>query len=139
MTDNTVINYIKRLNDVYSLIPSITCKHCHECDGPIYWFKIEEINIRKYLEEQKIAYITWSNEMFKQNNDSCPYLQNNKCIIYPVRPIVCRLQGLVDSLPCKCNDNCYISNDLFIKIKEEFNKILKDMNSLHEFYSTRKI
>ena len=32
--------------------------------------------------------------------DKCPYFQDRSCLIYPVRPLVCRLMGLTDLMPC---------------------------------------
>lgn len=32
--------------------------------------------------------------------DKCPYFENNSCLIYPVRPLVCRLMGLTPLMPC---------------------------------------
>jgi Fe-S-cluster containining protein len=30
----------------------------------------------------------------------CPYLEDERCSVYEVRPLICRLWGVVDSMPC---------------------------------------
>jgi len=128
-----------RLNKIYKKIPEFKCKHCHKCEQDlIIWFKPEEINIRDYMSKHNIEYITLSSKEFKKNNKQCPYLKNNRCIIYPVRPIVCRLQGTISELPCKYNKNQYMSKKQFATIKKEFNQLLKDIDALGEFYGTLK-
>jgi len=127
-----------RLNKIYSKIPSFDCKHCHECEGPIVWFEPEEINIREYLNKNNLEYIVWSTEDFEKNNMKCPYLKNDRCSIYPVRPIVCRLQGNIRDLPCKFNKNNLITDEKYHEIKNEFNNFLKELDAFNICYSTRK-
>lgn len=128
---------IDRLNNIYSKIPDFDCQHCHECEGPIIWFKPEEINIREYLQKNNLEYITWSTEEFEKHYMKCPYLKNDRCSIYPVRPIVCRLQGNISELPCKFNKNNLITNGKYQEIKNEFNSLLKDIDAFNICYSTR--
>ncbi len=116
----------------------MNCQHCHECEGPIIWFKPEEINIREYLHKNNLEYIIWSTEEFEKHNMKCPYLKNNRCRIYPVRPIVCRLQGNISELPCKFNKNNLITNEKYHEIKNEFNSLLKDIDAFNICYSTRR-
>lgn len=129
---------IEKLNNIYSKIPDFNCQHCHECEGPIIWFKPEEINIREYLHKNNLEYIIWSTEEFQKYNMKCPYLKNNRCSIYPVRPIVCRLQGNISELPCKFNKNNLITDKKFQEIKNEFNNLLKEINGFNICYSTRR-
>ena len=82
-------------------------------------------------------HISWFDEDFKKNNYKCPYLQNNRCIIYPVRPIVCRLQGVIKQLPCKYN-NKILTEEEFLKIKNAFNKLLDKYKAKNYFYSTKR-
>ena len=102
---------LARLQCIYEQIPSFTCKdHCSECCGPIRWAAIEDLNIRRYLAEHGMDYITRQLEpraviMALVGRDSsgitCPYVVNDRCSIYPVRPLVCRLQGIYpEKLPC---------------------------------------
>jgi Fe-S-cluster containining protein len=131
-----IIDY---LENIYSQIPGFNCQHCHQCCGPIFWFEPEDILIRQYMEKNKIERISWSREEFDKNQDKCPYLINDRCIIYSVRPIVCRLQGNISELRCKSSDEKkLISQEKLNDIKEEFFKLIRQSNSTNVFYSTLK-
>ena len=86
------------------------------------------------MDKNHIKRITLNMKEFKENNMKCPYLENNRCIIYPVRPLVCRLQGNIDELKCRISKNL---NPLSIKeldeIKYEFFELLKKVNCLNFF------
>jgi len=128
-----------RLEEIYNKIPDFECKNCHSCCGPIIWFKIEDILIKDYLKKHDLKDIKWTDEEFKKNNMRCPYLKNDKCAIYKVRPIVCRLQGNIPELPCRFNKNHYMSEENFKKIKKDFYELNKKYHGDDVFYSTRKI
>jgi Fe-S-cluster containining protein len=53
--------------------------------------------------------------------DKCPYFENNSCVIYPVRPLVCRLMGITDLMPCPKGNKPEkrISMDRALRIIEE--------------------
>ncbi len=101
---------IARLETLYAKVPSFTCKdHCSECCGPIQWSDVEDTNIRSYLKEHGMEYKSKrfsSHDIFKAilsgdySGVTCPYVENDRCMIYPVRPLICRLQGLAEKLPC---------------------------------------
>jgi len=137
LSESQIMN---RLEHIYAKIPNgFPCRHCHECCDPIIWFKPEEILIRDYMEKHNIEYVVWSIEEFKKNNMRCPYLKNDRCSIYPVRPIVCRLQGNICELPCKYNKIRLMSKKQFNKVKKEFDILVRDVNGTRGFYGTRKL
>lgn len=118
---NSIEDKLKQLNIIYGRIPSLKCiPNCHECCGPNFWLPIEAINIRKYLEEHGIK------ERFtKSLEEKCPYIENGKCIIYPVRPLVCRLFGVVkNELECP-----FTKPEKWLS-EEEANKIFKEVCEL---------
>lgn len=86
----------KTLEQIYSQIPNIDCKEgCSDCCGPALQFPIENQNIKRYLFNR--------NQLAKVHKTiDCPYLKDNKCTIYPVRPIICRLFGVVLHLRLTC-------------------------------------
>jgi len=129
---------IRRLNKIYAKIPSFICYHCQQCSAPIMWSKPEEINIRNYLTIHHIEYITWSDEEFKSYQMNCPYLNNNRCSIYPVRPLVCRLQGLVGELYCPNNTKIVLSKEQYTLLIKELNDLTRDIGGTGEFFGTRK-
>ncbi|MDG6228495.1 MAG: YkgJ family cysteine cluster protein [Candidatus Thermoplasmatota archaeon] len=130
---------IDRLFNIYSLIPTMNCSHCHSCCGPIFWFEPEEILIRSYLKEHHLDYIQLTHEEFEKNGMHCPYLSKNGCLIYPVRPIVCRLQGVTQELLCSHNTKSLMSAEDVRKVKTQIFSLLKDMGSQQRYYGTRNI
>jgi len=117
----------------------MNCTHCHGCCGPIFWFEPEEILIRSYLKEHHMDYIQLTQEEFEKNEMHCPYLSKKGCIIYPVRPIVCRLQGVTKELICNHNINILMSEEALNKVKTHFFSLIKDMRSQQNYYGTRNI
>ena len=103
------------MQQIYSQIPQKTgCKQCGECCGNIIVTKLEMQNIMTYCEANKLSF-THPVEFIPTHNNqvtfnikmgaSCPLLlQDNKCSIYPVRPLICRLYGTVYSLDCVPQD-----------------------------------
>ncbi len=92
------------------------------------------------MKKQKIKQILWTKEEFEQNKMRCPYLINDRCIIYSVRPIVCRLQGNISELKCKTLDDCtFLSQKELDNIREEFIKLIKQTDGMNKFYSTLKL
>lgn len=129
---------ISRLNKIYDHIPSFECKHCQQCSNPIMWFKAEQININDYLQKHHLCFLTLSEEEFQQNQMKCPYLQNNRCAIYQVRPIVCRLQGVIPELTCPFNEKVLLSKEQYHRIVSEFNLLNRDICGIEEYFGTRK-
>jgi Fe-S-cluster containining protein len=130
---------IDDLEYLYSIIPKFNCNHCHKCCGPIIWFEPEEIMIRNYLKKNNMKKIVWTKNKFKENKMLCPYLKNDRCSIYPVRPIVCRLQGNIAELRCKSNNNTnknQISKNELNEIRKKFINLIKQTNRVNNFYST---
>lgn len=123
----------KELEMIYALIPDrVDCKdNCAECCGLIYWTKAEEINIREYLKEHDMEYVNMGKEQgyrhFIEDMKPCPYLDKDtdRCKIYPVRPSVCRLYGLVEEMECPYNPDV---KRLSIAKEKEIDFRLKDLN-----------
>ena len=89
--------------------------------------------------KNKIKHILWTKEEFKKNKMRCPYLINDRCIIYPVRPIVCRLQGNIPELNCKSSKNDkLISENEMENIKRKILNLIKQTKGMNKFYSTLK-
>lgn len=88
------------LEALYSQLPSGLCSGCATCcyDAVPASF-VEFLNIRQYMAEKRLltealkgrirTYVL--NELKEVN--PCPFLIDKRCIIYPVRPLTCRLFG----------------------------------------------
>lgn len=93
--------YFKKLNDIYSTLPKGDCAGCGNCCMESVGINlIEFLNIYRYLERDKKLKIYsidkiidyYFMELMKKN--SCPFRdENNRCLIYEVRPLNCRLFG----------------------------------------------
>ncbi len=130
----------EKLEEIYSRIPSSNCIHCHECCGPVLWFEPEELLIKKYLSNNNIKRIVWTKEEFENNNMRCPYLREDQCSIYPVRPLVCRLQGAAPDLLCKKKTNQKNMDSLELKkMLDDFKKLIIETKRINVFYCTKKL
>ena len=93
--------YFEKLHDIYSTLPKGDCAGCGNCCMESVGINlIEFLNIYRYLAEKQelrecsIERIVdyYFMELMKKN--SCPFRdENNRCLIYEVRPLNCRLFG----------------------------------------------
>ena len=93
-----------KLENIYSQIPKSTCEAgCGECCGILFPSLAELRNIKDWCEQHSVEYKDFNMLV----GLDCPYLSKGKeCIIYPVRPFLCRILGVSSDLPCplgKCN------------------------------------
>lgn len=82
-----------KLADLYARVPRINCKGlCFECCGPIH-AHAEEVKIMERKSGLDLA--------FDGKTGQCSLLNNqNQCAVYRDRPLVCRLWGVVEDMPC---------------------------------------
>ena len=121
------------------MIPDLKCQHCNKCCNHIIWFEPENLLINKFLKNNFfIDYNIKKDAKIDQNK--CPFLRENRCSIYPVRPIVCRLQGNVEELFCHSNiNNKFMDIDKLDDIRDKLIYLISKTNSLDYFYSSRNI
>lgn len=126
---------LKKLNEIYAKIPEIECKNCGECCGPIEFLPIERINLNRFLKAngiKKQKLISTVKVLKMIINDSadglvCPYRKDGKCSIYPVRPIVCRLFGVVKHEKGIANLECPHMEAWTYLTEEESYKLTKEV------------
>jgi len=85
----------KRLDQIYRMLPNIECKRkCRESCGIIAMSPLEFHRMQKARPfEQKV--------LSAADQFVCPQLNiMGDCNVHPVRPIVCRLFGLVEKMRC---------------------------------------
>lgn len=89
-----------------------TCQNCGECCGVVPASKKEIENIKQYLNDNP--------EILKDIGPSkkltCPFRseEKKKCLIYPVRPMVCRLMGVAKGMVCKYGNSANIDGYKFM-------------------------
>lgn len=97
-TKNKLFN---KLNDVYESLPTGNCSGCGNCCMESVGINlIEFLNIFCYLEDRAdlrrrciIKIVDYYFEEYSKKN-SCPFKDDdNRCLIYEVRPLNCRLFG----------------------------------------------
>lgn len=94
-----------KLADIYAQIPQSTCEpNCGKCCGPIMPSLAEIRNVKDWCQQRRVEYKDF---LSITEEGSCPYLSlEKKCLIYPIRPFLCRLVGVATDLPCplgKCH------------------------------------
>lgn len=89
------------LDELYARVPDVGCKGlCHQACGPIGMNPREHQRIRdrgvKIPHHQEgLA------ELVETGDYTCPALDgDNQCSVYEVRPMLCRLWGATESMPC---------------------------------------
>jgi hypothetical protein len=81
-------------NILYPYMPAMPqCNNCGECCGPASATDREVALIREYVVAHHIR--TRDGDFL-----ACPFLGEGKCLIYEVRPWVCRMFGVTKQLPC---------------------------------------
>ena len=107
-------------NNPLTEIPEHTrCINCGECCGPIAMSRDDYIKIRDYLE----AHLALKQAILEKafSFPACIFRDTQKCrcLIYPVRPLICRLYGISKHSHCK-NGN---THHLPVKININPNKL----------------
>lgn len=88
------------LGEVYALIPAIECKGlCAKSCGPIMCEPAEAKRLGvpfRVVEGQHdaVALVSFDRKM------RCALLRNGRCTAYERRPAICRLWGVVETMPC---------------------------------------
>jgi len=82
----------RELKGLYDQVPDVGCKGlCAESCGSVAMAPVEQRRIAGYgVRLPLMAAFT----------DSCPALVAGRCSVYEVRPMVCRLWGAVEGMPC---------------------------------------
>jgi Fe-S-cluster containining protein len=96
-------------------IPAHTnCRNCGDCCTVIPASRQEVRAIRAYLEAH--PEIKKQAQAHSHRTLECPFRDNEaqRCIIYPVRPAICRLMGVCAGMECSYGNSAYINGDPFL-------------------------
>lgn len=101
---------LKKLEEIYAKLPGVMCKGlCHDSCGVIPIAPIERETIavftgRKVKVMPDIVIGLHQKHRVLRPKDmedlTCPYLKQKRCSIHPARPLVCRMYGVVEGMPC---------------------------------------
>jgi Fe-S-cluster containining protein len=94
-----------RIDLIYSRLPRLECQgKCQGSCGPIAMSRAEWTRII-----ERLGYAPKGNPSLV-----CPMLckASGKCSVYDIRPLICRLWGMVKAMPCPwgCNPSRWVSD-----------------------------
>jgi hypothetical protein len=80
---------LQKLDELYASIPKTHCRRfCSQCCGPVVFSRLEWERIPDPLRKNATSLI-------------CPYSgELGRCEIYDLRPLLCRLYGVVERMYC---------------------------------------
>lgn len=87
------------------------CTNCGKCCGIIPATTEEVAEIRKYIVKNSIKPIS-------NHKSTCPFRDEvkKKCLIYPVRPLICRLYGVAEgNMECPNGNSDHIDGRKFLE------------------------
>lgn len=89
------------LDRLYDELPTLACKgECHSSCGPIAMTDVENRRITKRTGIPP-ATLVEENDQGMITDVKCSLLRpDNTCAVYAIRPMICRLWGIVDALKC---------------------------------------
>lgn len=109
----------------YNIPRHTRCINCGECCGPVPINESEYRCIKNYVDQHPEVRDVVNAEhqqmecVFRDNS-------NKRCAIYPVRPMVCRLFGVIDEMKCP-NGNSASVKGVGIDFNEEIIGIQNSM------------
>jgi len=84
------------LDRIYRAVPTVACKGlCSESCGPIAMSADEH----RRIADSGID-IPTPMQLLESDDPTCPALADGRCTVYGARPLICRLWGAVESMPC---------------------------------------
>jgi hypothetical protein len=81
---------LQQLAALYAQVPTVACQgHCVDSCGPLGMASLEYHRLRRASPRRLVG-----------KTVACPLLKQGQCTVYKVRPLICRLWGSVESMPC---------------------------------------
>lgn len=88
----------KKLDALYAELPVLDCKgKCHDVCTRIIISPGERARIRRISGIE----IPPPAQMAREGCQTCPALKNRRCTVYEIRPMVCRLWGIDETMRCE--------------------------------------
>jgi Fe-S-cluster containining protein len=87
----------ERLDALYAELPQLKCKgKCWKCCGKVLMGPGE----RERISREGGVDLPTVAEMRRDNRELCVALKSHRCTVYDVRPLVCRLWGIEETMRC---------------------------------------
>ncbi len=100
----TFAEAVQELDALYATLPRVDCqRQCQEACGPILMSRVEWIRVQRHARGRRTTL----------RDVTCPMLMRGACFVYAVRPLICRLYGLVRRMRCPfgCEPERWMSDD----------------------------
>lgn len=110
------MNNHQRLQAIYDKVPAVACKQlCQDSCGPI---------MMTNYEWKRVCAVVGHKPKGKPSLE-CPLLKDGECSVYAVRPLICRLWGVVREMRCPhgCEPVRWLSDAEARSLLEEANRI----------------
>lgn len=92
---------VKALEAVYAKLPKLNCQgKCQACCGPIGLTPVEHDRMEERGRPLPMLSQFHDGALFSKKMQ-CPQLAGNgRCTVYAIRPMICRLWGVIESMKC---------------------------------------
>lgn len=100
----TFAEALEALDALYATLPRVDCqRQCQEACGPILMSRVEWLRVLRQSGGRRTM----------REACTCPMLRRGACAVYAVRPLICRLYGLVERMRCPfgCVPARWVSDD----------------------------
>lgn len=106
--DEAMTEALEALRELYDSLPTLNCQgHCWQCCGAIDASPVERAHIAELGVEIPVFTEEWARAWANDEPAYCPAfslgaggLGKPGCTVYERRPMICRLWGVSDSMPC---------------------------------------
>ena len=109
---------IKAIEALYATLPKLECKGlCEECCGPVYMSRAEWDRIKIKVGHTPAP--------VDGGSLVCPMLKNHRCTVYKVRPLICRLWGMMEAMKCPhgCTPERWVTDEEASRLVREIAEI----------------
>jgi len=130
---STISKRMRKLDEIYDSLPTVKCKGlCHQFCAAVPVYDVELVRLERAAKRKlpvldvgtpdRNTNILTTNEL---QDPSCPLLLMRRCTVYSDRPLICRLFGVAEGLPCPhgCEPTKKISDHDVIKIQRRMEKL----------------
>ena len=99
-------------------LPAMQCDRCGSCCGPVLCTEAECHAVDTYVTTHSIT-----KTEYPVDSLTCPYFAPGVgCLVYPVRPFLCRLYGHTPKLLCAREHNTDVAADVEHRLTREYKR-----------------
>ena len=85
------VEALEKLEALHAMLPSVACQGlCTASCGPLALSFLERLRLQR-ARGRTFGQVT---------TPACPLLKAGRCTLYPLRPTICYLYGVTESMPC---------------------------------------